>query len=308
MIVGSFAKMEAEVLAGKKQNLALACAQSDDALTAVGRAAQAGIISPLLVGDEDKIKECCERNAIDTAACTLFAEADNRAAAAEAVRLVREGEAQLLMKGMLDTGDFLRAVLSSTAGLRTDQRLCSVVAIESKSLNRIFVLADVGTNIAPGVAEKASIIESSVLVAKALGAQQPKVAVLAAHENVQPESMPITAEGAILAKMAQRGQIRGGGLVEGPISMDLAVNERAAAIKNFQGQIKGDADVLIAPNLEVGNILIKGLMYMSGDIRVAGIGMGAKVPLVLSSRGDDEDTKYYSIVLASLVSQFIQKS
>jgi phosphate butyryltransferase len=295
--------MEEIVLQGKRQKLVLAAAQSEEALCAVDEAARAGIVDVVLVGSLSLIKEKASQGGIDVSKYEIIEAATEDEAARKSVALIREGKAQLLMKGFLETSDFLRAVLSSESGIKTNRRLCSVVAMECASLDRIIVLADVGTNISPNVKEKADIIESCVLVAKALGAETPKAAVLCAHEKVQCEAMPITAEAALLSVMAERGQVAGNPIVDGPISMDLAVNFHAVSVKKYKGKIQGDADILIAPNLEAGNILIKGLMYLSKDIRVAGVGMGAKVPLVLSSRGDDRDTKYYSIVLASLISQ-----
>jgi phosphate butyryltransferase len=260
-------------------------------------------VSGILVGPEAAVRACCEKNGIDPSKFEIVDAADARDAAAKAVALVREGRARLLMKGLLETADFLHAVLSGSAGIRTEKRLCSTVAVECKAQSRILVLGDVGTNIAPNVEDKASIIESLAEVAKAFGATAPKVAALCAHEHVQREAMPCTAEAALLAIMGERGQIKGNVMVDGPISMDLAVSEHAAKIKKYGGRIQGDADILLAPNLEVGNILIKGLMYLTSDVRIAGVGMGAKVPLVLTSRGDAHDSKYYSIVLASLISQ-----
>jgi len=303
----SFAELEKMVLFAKKQTIAVAAAESEEALLAVDFAKKKGIINAILVGDLKKISVYAEKNGIVLKNYEVIDIPEGVKAAAKAVELVHEGRAQLLMKGLIETGDFLRAVLNSSTGLKTSQRLCSVVALECKTLNRVLVLADVGTNIAPNVDEKASILESCFIVATAMGVENPKAAVLCAQEKVQRESMPITIEGALLSKMAERGQIKGG-VVEGPISMDIAVNKHASDIKKFSGKIQGDADILIAPDLQVGNILVKGLMYLSGDVRVAGVGMGAKVPLVLSSRGDDHDTKYYSIVLAVLISQLAVKN
>lgn len=307
MIRTTFEEMAKMALKGQKQTLAIACAQSEEVLIAVDEAVKADIIKAVLIGDIQLIKACCEKNELDFGAYEIIDAANEQEAAAKAVALVREGKAQLMMKGQLETNEFLRAVLSSATGIKTNKRLCSVVAMECTDIGRTIILADVGTNIAPNVEEKASIIESCAEVALALGVHQPKVAVLCAHEKVQPQAMPITAEAALLSKMAERGQIHGNCIVEGPISMDIAVDKHAAEVKRFKGNIRGDADILIAPNLETGNILIKGLMYLCNSVRVAGVGMGAKVPLVLSSRGDNRDTKYFSIVLASLISQYGQK-
>ena len=291
-------ELEQMVLGGPKQTLALVAANSEEALEAVEEARRNGCVDVHLVGDA-----ALSKNGIDLSAYAVTDAKDPREAAVLAVSLVRNGEAQLLMKGMIETSDFLRAIMDKEKGLRSDTRMCALAVIESAAAKKLLVLGDVGTNIAPNVAEKASILESSFQVARAMGIENPKAAVLCANEHVK-DSMPCTVEAAELAEMSRRGEISG--LVEGPISMDLAVNEHAARVKKYMGAIQGDADILLVPDLEAGNILIKGLMYLSGDIRVAGVGMGAKVPLVQTSRGDDRNTKYYSIVLASLVSQYLQ--
>ncbi len=303
MKITSFEQLEALVLGGARQTVALAAADSEEALLAVEHARQKGIVNALLVGDAAKIKELCAKNNIDLANYEIEDVANPRDAAARAVALVREGKAGLLMKGLVETGDFLRAVMNSDTGLKTGRRMCSVVLLECKAVDKLLVLADVGTNIAPGVAEKSDIITSCAEVANAMGIERPKAALLCAQEKVQPDQMPITAEAAILSKMAERGQIKGNAIVDGPISIDIAINKHASDVKRFGGSIQGDADILIAPDLEAGNILVKALMYLTDNVRVAGVGMGAKVPLVLTSRGDDNATKYYSIALASLISQ-----
>lgn len=303
----NFEALEKLVLNNGKQKIAVAAAQSEEVLLAVEYARKKGIIDALLIGDEEQIHKICQKNQIDTANYEIEDEKSPREAAIRAVADVKDGKAQLLMKGLVETGDFLKAVLNSEKGLKTSRRLCSVVVLECSAVSRLVVLADVGTNIAPDLEAKIGILESCFDTAKAMGIKKPKAAVLCAHEHVKEKAMPVTAEAAILSKMNERGQFGGEGIVEGPISMDIAVSPHAAEIKQFKGVIKGDADILLAPDLEAGNILIKGLMYLTDDIRVAGVGMGAQVPLILTSRGDDHDTKYYSIVLASLISQFVQK-
>lgn len=296
-------EMEQLVLGRPKQTLALVAANSEEALMAVEEAREKGCVDVHLVGDMDVIRGICAANGVDLANYTVTDVKDPKEAAACAVALVHEGKAQLLMKGLIETSDFLRAVMDKEKGLRTNARMCALAVIESAAAKKLLVLGDVGTNIAPNMEEKASILESSFTVARAMGIESPKAAVLCANEHVK-ESMPCTVEAAELAEMSRKGAISG--VVEGPISMDLAVDLHAARVKGYQGAVQGDADILLVPDIEAGNILIKGLMYLSGDIRVAGVGMGAKVPLVQTSRGDDRNTKYYSIVLASLVSQYLQ--
>ncbi len=302
----NFEEMEALALSRKKQTVAVAAAQSEEVLLAVEYARKKGVIDALLVGNTEEIQAICENNNISLEHYQIIHVEDLKEAANTAVAAVKKGQAQLLMKGLIQTGDFLKAVLNSETGLRGKRRLCSTVVLESKALSRLLVLADVGTNIAPDLTAKMDILESCIDVARAMGLQQPKAAVLCAHEQVKEKSMPVTVEAALLSKMNQRGQFGRGSIVEGPISMDIALSPHASEIKGFQGDIQGDADILLAPDLEAGNILIKGLMYLTNDIRVAGVGMGAKVPLILTSRGDDHDTKYYSILLSVLISQFME--
>lgn len=302
--IKNFAEMEQLVLSQPRQTVAVAAANSEEALLAVEYARKKGIVDGHLVGDSEIIAQICQKNDIDMSNYTVTDVKDPPTAAAVAVSLVREGKAQLLMKGLVETSDFLRAVMNKETGLRGKDRMCSLVLMECAAVNKLLILGDVGTNIAPDVAAKASILESGFKVARAMGLEDPKAAVLCANEHVK-DSMPCTVEAAELAAMSERGEISG--MVEGPISMDLATNLHAVQVKKYAGKIQGDADILLVPDLEAGNILVKGLMYLTDNIRIAGVGMGAKVPLILTSRGDDHDTKYYSIVLSSLVSQYLNR-
>lgn len=297
-------ELEQLALSRPKQTVALAAANSEEALLAVEYARQKGILDAHLVGDLDLMKPICEKNGINLGNYQVTDVKDPKEAAAAAVALIREGKAHLLMKGLVETSDFLRAVLSSATGIRGTDRMCALVVLECRAVDKLLILGDVGVNIAPTLEEKASILKSCFSVARAMGIEHPKAAVLCANEHIK-DSMPCTVDAGKLAEMARSGEIDCmGGTVDGPISMDIAVNEHAARIKKYPGNIQGDADILLVPDLEAGNILVKGLMYLSGDVRVAGVAMGAKVPLIQTSRGDDHDTKYYSIVLSSLVSQY----
>lgn len=303
--IDCFEDLERLVLSQPKQTVAVAAANGEEVLLAVEYARQKGIIDAHLVGDLDKITEICEKNHIDISNYKISDIKDTKEAAAGAVELIRKGEAQLLMKGLLETSDFLRAVMNKETGIRGKERMCALVLIECKSVKKLLVMGDVGTNIAPNVDEKESMLRSCFTVAKAMRIEHPKAAVLCANEHVK-DSMPCTLEAQELSRRAAAGEFdTSDGTVDGPISMDIAVDEHSAKIKKYQGSICGDADILLLPDLEAGNILIKGLMYLSSDIRVAGVGMGAQVPLIQTSRGDDHETKYYSIVLSSLVSQYI---
>lgn len=304
--ITNFQELEKTVLQKPKQTIALAAADSEEALLAVEYARQKGIADAHLVGDLHIITGLCEKNNIDLSNYSVTDVKDPKEAAAEAVRLIREGKAQLLMKGLVETSDFMRAILNRETGIRGRERMCALVLLECKAVNKLLILGDVGINIAPSLEEKASILSACFQVAKAMGIDRPKAAVLCANEHAK-ESMPCTMDAQKLAEMAASGELDCcQGTVDGPISMDIAVNAHAAAVKKYKGAACGDADILLVPDLEAGNILVKGLMYLSGDVRVAGVGMGAQVPLIQTSRGDDHDTKYYSIVLSVLVSQYLQ--
>ena len=290
--ITNFSQLEELVLRQPRQTVAVAAANSEEVLLAVDYARKKGIVDAHLVGDAETIAALCEKNGIELGAYALTDVKEPKAAAETAVALVREGRAQLLMKGLVETSDFLRAVMNRENGLRGKDRMCALVLMECRAVNKLLVMGDVGTNIAPGIEEKAGILRSCFQVARAMGIERPKAAVLCANEHVK-DSMPCTLDAQRLAEMAAAGELGcGDGVVDGPISMDIAVNEHAAKIKKYAGNICGDADILLVPDLEAGNILIKGLMYLSGDVRVAGVGMGAKVPLIQTSRGDDHDTKY----------------
>ena len=306
--ITNFQEMESLALKGTRQTVALAAAGSEEALLAVESARQKGIIDAHLVGDTAVIARICEKNNIPLSHYTVTDIKDPAEAAAMAVQLIREEKAQLLMKGLVETSDFMRAVLNRETGIRGTDRMCALALLECTTADRLLLLGDVGINIAPELEEKASILLSCFRAAKALGFHQPKAAVLCANEHVK-ESMPCTVDAQKLARMAADNTLDcQGGIVDGPVSMDIAVNAHAAQIKGYAGCVRGDADILLVPDLEAGNILVKGLMYLCGSVRVAGVAMGARVPLIQTSRGDDHDTKYYSIVLACLISQYTQSS
>lgn len=306
--INNFEQMEELALRQPKQKVAVAAANSEEVLLGIEEARAKGFVDGYLVGDGDEIKEILSKNNISADSYTIVDVKDEIEAAAKAVSLVRDGTCDLLMKGLVETADFQRCILDKENGLRVPgERTCALVAVECKAVKKMLIMGDVGVNIAPDIATKASILKSSFIAAKALGIEAPKAAVLCAKEKVS-DKMPCTEDAAKLTEMANNGEIDClGGLVEGPISLDIACNKMAAEIKKYPGKIQGDADILLFPDLEAGNIMIKALMDLSGDVRVAGVAMGAKVPLIQTSRGDDHDTKYYSIVLSGLVSQFMSK-
>lgn len=226
---------------------------------------------------------------------------DDPAEAARAAALaVRRGEAQLLMKGLLQTATIMKAVLHKEEGLRTGRALSHACAFEIPGWHKLVFISDVALNVAPDLARKADILRNQVIMAQALGVARPKVAALAAVETVNPD-MPATVQARQLQEMAERGEL-GNCDVEGPLALDLAVSAEAGQTKGVAGAVVGDADILIVPDIEAGNMLYKGLVYFA-KARPAGIIMGARCPVVLLSRADSPDAKLMSIALAVLAAQ-----
>ncbi len=218
-------------------------------------------------------------------------------AAREAVAAVRRGEAQLLMKGLLQTATIMKAVLNKEEGLRTGRALSHACVFEVPGWHKLVFITDVALNVAPDAARKADIIRNQVIMAQALGVEKPKVAALAAVETLNPD-MPATLDARQLQEMAERGEL-GNCYVQGPLALDLAVSPESGHTKGVTGPVIGDADILLVPDIEAGNMLYKGLVYFA-KARPAGIIMGAKCPVVLLSRADSPDAKLMSIALAVL--------
>lgn len=225
---------------------------------------------------------------------------DDAAAAREAVAAVRRGDAQLLMKGLLQTATLMKAVLNREEGLRTGRALSHACAFEIPGREKLLFITDVALNVAPDAARKADILRNQVAMAQALGIKRPKVAALAAIENINPD-MPATLDARALQEMGERGEL-GECDVQGPLAMDLAVSPDSGKVKGVTGPVVGDADILVVPDLEAGNILFKGLVYLA-KARPAGIIMGAKCPVVLLSRADSADAKLMSIAMAVMTAE-----
>jgi phosphate butyryltransferase len=222
---------------------------------------------------------------------------DPNEAARQAVAAVRNGEADLLMKGLLQTAEIMKAVLNKEEGLRTGRALSHVVACEIPGWHKVIFITDVALNVAPDLARKADIVRNAVLTVQALGNPQPKVAALASVEKVNPD-MPASVDARALQEMAERGEL-GNCLVQGPLALDLAASAEAGATKGVTGPVVGDADILMVPAIDAGNMLYKGLVYFA-KCRSAGIIVGAKCPVVLLSRADSADSKLMSIAMAVL--------
>jgi phosphate butyryltransferase len=275
--------------------IVVAAAHDDHVLESIGQITAKGYARAILIGDKDKIISLADEQQVDISGMDLVKELDDRKCADLAVNLVNSGEADVIMKGLMQTADLLKAVLERDKGLRTGALLSHVGAYEIDSYPKLLFITDGGINIAPDLKQKIEIIRNAVDVARSLGVDQPKVAVLAAIETVNP-AMPSTLDGAALAMMARRGQIKGC-LIDGPLAMDNAINLEAAQHKHIISDVAGDADILLVPDIESGNILVKTLVFLF-KARSCSVIAGARVPLVVTSRAESSDAKYNSILLA----------
>ncbi|MBI4725616.1 bifunctional enoyl-CoA hydratase/phosphate acetyltransferase [candidate division TA06 bacterium] len=293
-MIKSFSDLMTEAKAKGPKKVAVAVAQDGVVLEALAIAHQEKIAQPLLFGDKKAIEEAAARAKVGIATWEINDIIDMAEASRAAVAAVKSGRADFLMKGLVATATFLKAVLDKEAGLRTGRLLSHVALMEVAGYHKIFFLTDAGMCVKPDLIAKIDIINNAVEIAHKMGMEKPKVAVLAAVEVINPE-MPETMDAAELSKMAERGQIKGC-LVDGPLALDLAVSSEAAAHKKVKSPVAGDADIFIVPEIAAGNIFAKALIYMAGA-RAAGIIAGAAKPVVMLSRSDSKQQKINSIAL-----------
>jgi len=277
------------------RKVAVAVAQDHTVLQAAKDAEEKGLADAILFGDRDLILAAADTIGYDPGD-DIVHEPDPRKAALAAVSAASSGEADIVMKGYVHTDDFLRAVLHKEKGLRTGAIMSHVFIMESRSLDRLLFITDAAMNIAPDLEQKAGIILNAVHMAHAFGVAVPRVAVLTAVELVNPK-MQATLDASALAQMSRRGQFSVDCIVDGPYAFDNAISELAAAHKKIEGPVAGKADVLVVPTVEAGNILAKSLVYLGGQ-RLAGLLVGAKTPVVVTSRADTAETKLLSIAAA----------
>ncbi|MDX9917960.1 MAG: bifunctional enoyl-CoA hydratase/phosphate acetyltransferase [Gudongella sp.] len=290
---------------GDKMKLAVVACQDEDVLEAVAESAQMGISEPILIGNKEETFRIADQFGIDLSGYE-FIESDDLTEAAElGVKLVSSGKADFIMKGLVDTAILLKAVLNKEWGLRTTSLLSHVMVYEVDTYKKLLYLTDGGMNLTPNVEEKAKIIDNAVHVAKAMGCEEVKVAALAAKEKVNPK-MQATVDADELQTMCKDGRFEEGVIVEGPLALDLALSKEAAETKKFGGKVAGDADVLLVPNIEMGNGIGKAITYLAKS-KSAGIIMGAKAPVVLVSRADDKESKLYSIALGNMISKHFKE-
>jgi phosphate acetyltransferase len=261
-------------------------------------AAKLRLIVPILVGPATRIHEIAARNGLDISSFEIVDAAHSHEAAAKAVELVRAARAEALMKGSLHTDELMAAVVSRDAGLRTARRISHCFIMDIPGHPNALIITDAAVNIAPTLEDKVDIVQNAIDLAKAMGVEEVRVAILSAMETVNPK-VPSTLEAAALCKMADRGQISGA-LLDGPLALDNAISPEAAAIKNIKSPVAGRANVLVVPDLEAGNMLAKSLSFLSGA-DAAGIVLGARVPIILTSRADSLLTRLASCAVALLV-------
>jgi len=268
------------------------------ALTGAVEAAEAGLITPILVGPQKKIREVAREAGLNIDPYPIEDVPDSRAAAAKAVELVRAARAEMLMKGSLHTDELLAAVVASATGLRTGRRISHAFVMSVPTYPKPLIITDAAINIAPELDDKRDICQNAIDLAHSLGKATPKVAILAAVETVTTK-MPATIDAAALCKMADRGQITGA-LLDGPLGLDNAISPEAAKTKGISSPVAGDADILLAPDLEAGNMLAKELTFLA-NADAAGIVLGARVPIILTSRADGVRVRIASCAVAVLV-------
>jgi len=270
----------------------------ESSLLATVDAAKAGLIAPILVGPRARIEALAEKHGISISAYDLVDAPHSVAAAAEAVQLVRAGKAECLMKGSLHTDELMGAVVAREGGLRTGRRVSHCFVMDVPTHDDVLIISDAAVNIAPSLEVKVDIVQNAIDLARNLGVTDVRVAILSAMETVNSK-VPSTVEAAALCKMADRGQITGA-VLDGPLALDNAISPEAAKIKNIKSEVAGRANVLIVPDLEAGNMLAKSLSFLA-DADAAGIVLGARVPIILTSRADSVLTRLASCAIASLI-------
>lgn len=294
MAIRSFDDMLVTAQTNGPRTVVAVGAEQESVLEALEAARGKGIAEAILVGDEVEIRAIAERYSIDITGMEIIHEPDAELAAEKGMKCVAEGRAHVAMKGNIDTATFLRAALNRELGLRTGTLLSHVAVFDMESLGRLLLISDAGVNIAPTLAQKADIVRNAIYVAHRLGIAVPHVAVLASTETVNPK-IPANVEAAALAKMADRRQITGA-MVDGPLALDNAISPHAAQDKDIISPVAGQADVLILPDIEAGNVLVKAIVYFAQH-PMAGVVVGAKVPLILPSRSDTFESKLDSLAL-----------
>jgi phosphate butyryltransferase len=300
MVLKRLSDLKNIVTGRPKKKLVLATAQDQQSLGAVVRAWKDDIIEPILIGDKESIQNICAENNYNISGLRIIHEPSIEMAVEMSVKMVSNKEGDVLMKGKVGTSTLLKCVLNKEWGLRTGNLLSHFALFEVETYPKVIAVTDVAMNIAPNLKDKIAIINNSVGCLIKLGYTMPKVAVLGAVEMVN-ENMEATLDAALLSKMNQRDQIKNC-IIDGPLAFDNAVSFESAQRKGIRSEVAGDTDLLLMPDIEVGNVLYKSLVFFA-KAKVASVILGAMVPIVLTSRSDSEQAKYYSILLAAAASK-----
>lgn len=300
MVLKSLSDLKNIVIGKPRKKLVLAAAQDQHSLGAVIRAWQDNIIEPILIGDRESIQNICAENSYNIEGLRIIHEPVTETSVEMAVKMLNAKQADVLMKGKVGTSVLLKCVLNKEWGLRTGNLLSHIALFEVETYHKLIAVTDVAMNIAPNLKDKISIVNNSVSFLLKLGYVMPKVAVLGAVEMVN-ENMEATLDAALLSKMNQRDQIKNC-IIDGPLAFDNAISFESARHKGIKSEVAGDTDLLLMPDIEVGNVLYKSLVFFA-KAKVASIILGAQVPIVLTSRSDSEQAKYDSILLSAAASK-----
>ena len=298
-MIKSFEDIFTELKSKQKKRLVAAWAVDDHTVTAAYRAAEMGIVDVTLVGDEKMIHEVCKAEKLDPSILNIVNNTDELASIAAGVDMINAGEGDILMKGQCSTDKYMRGILNKEKGLLPPKAVLShVTVLQNPNYHKLLTLGDIAVIPAPDLNQKVAITKYVVRTAKALGIEKPKVAMIAATEQMLP-AMPACVEAAIIAKMGDRGQIPGC-VIDGPLALDVALSAEAVAVKKLVSPVAGDADCLVFPNIESGNVFYKVNSQLCKGVKQGAMVAGASAPCVLSSRADSIDTKLNSIALAAL--------
>jgi phosphate butyryltransferase len=296
-MITKFDELIALVKTQPKKTIAVAMAEDDDVLEAVSFAYNENIADAVLVGNREEIIKCCKRNNIDERNFDIIHADSEVQSVVLSIQLVRERLADCLMKGKCNSATLLHGVLDREHGVRSGNTLSHLAVFEMPTYPKLLFMSDGGMNIAPDLETKVAITQNAIQASRRLGNKKPKVAVIAAIEKVNYEAMPCTRDAAVLSQMNQRGQIKNA-IVDGPLALDNAISKHSCEIKKIESRVGGEADILIMPNIETGNAFYKALTYLGGA-KAAGVIVGAKVPIILTSRADSHVTKSLSIAVAA---------
>lgn len=290
-------EIESLVKAKKNCRMAVAYGQDEDTILAVKRAVEEKIVDAIMVGDEKVIRDLCAKLKVDAGLFEIVNEPDEKKSGDRSVRMIIDGKAQILMKGLISTPYYLKPILNKDYNLVGKDGVLSHTAIlEIPTYDKLLIVSDVAMIPYPDLNQKVQMINYNIKIAAKLGIENPKVAILTANEKVS-DKMPCTMEAAVISKMAERKQIKGA-IVDGPLALDVAISKHALEVKGLKSPVEGYADILIMPSIEAGNIFYKATTLLAKG-KLAAVVTGAPFPAILTSRADDDDSKYYSIVLAA---------